>query len=44
MNKGARLNLFKIIFPVNGIFEEYFLTPETTYLVMWKNILPHVHG
>jgi hypothetical protein len=20
------------------------LTPETTYLVMWKNILPHVHG
>jgi hypothetical protein len=27
---------------VDRIFKQYFVTPRTKYLVMWKNILPHV--
>jgi hypothetical protein len=29
---------------IDRIFGKYYLTHGTEYLVMWKNILPHVHG
>jgi hypothetical protein len=29
---------------VDKIFGKYYLTHGTKYLVMWRNILPHVHG
>jgi hypothetical protein len=29
---------------INKIFGKYYLTHGTKYLVMWNNILSHVHG
>jgi hypothetical protein len=35
-------SFFKYFSNVDKIFLKYFVTPKIEYLVMWKNILPHV--
>jgi hypothetical protein len=29
---------------VEGILEKYSLTHSIKYIMMWRNIVPHVHG
>ncbi len=42
MNKNKIL--FKYVVHVDRILKEYSLTCRTIFWLMWKNILPRVHG